>query len=170
MRSEGVRKKTQAGPIQLDLPFGTPSEAAGAEAAPGAEATPGAETASGVGAALKAAAAEAPRAEAPQRAVAQAAPARTGGLRVIQGGGQRVHEKLQSRDAVVRVLVEAGADLLLRRITPERAEHIEKAVDHILHLFDRVDDVPQMMPVLQRKLDDLEALMTETRSLRRRQG
>jgi hypothetical protein len=95
------------------------------------------------------------------------------GLRVIQGGAQgpKQHEKLSSRDAVVRVLVEAGADLLLRRISPERAEHIEGAVNKILDLFDRVDGSPTLMPVLQRQLDDLESLMTETRSTRsRRQG
>jgi hypothetical protein len=144
--------------MQLDLPFGAPAEAPEkVEEAKAAAPQP------------QAARVEAPRAVTPATPVAKPGPARAG-FRVIQGGGQRVHEKLQSRDAVVRVLVEAGADLLLRRISPERAEHIEKAVDHILYLFDRVDDVPQMMPVLQRKLDDLEALMTETRSVRRRQG
>jgi len=152
-----VSKKNPRGPMQLDLPFGAPAEAP--EKAEEAKAAPK----------PPAARVEAPRAVTPATPVAKPAPARVG-FRVIQGGGQRVHEKLQSRDAVVRVLVEAGADLLLRRISPERAEHIEKAVDHILYLFDRVDDVPQMMPVLQRKLDDLEALMTETRSVRRRQG
>lgn len=88
------------------------------------------------------------------------------GLRVIQGGGQRTHETLKSRDAVVRVLVEAGADLLLRRISVERADEIERKVDRILRLFDQVDDTPLLMPVLQRQLDDLEALMRETRSIR----
>ena len=96
------------------------------------------------------------------------APARALGLRVIRGGGQRVQEKLGSRDAVVRVLVEAGADLLLRRITPQRAEHIERSVSQILDLFDRVDQVPSLMPVLQRQLDELEALMRETRASRGR--
>ncbi len=86
-------------------------------------------------------------------------------LRVIQGEGKREREKLGSRDAVVRVLLEAGADLLLRRISPERAGEIERRVDRILHLFDQVDDQPLLMSVLKRQLDDLEALMRETRDL-----
>lgn len=91
-------------------------------------------------------------------------------LRVIQGGGERTHEPLTSRDAVVRVLVEAGADLLLRRISPERAQAIETFVNEILDLFDRVDATPGLMPVLRRRLDELEALMGETRDRRRRPG
>ncbi len=98
--------------------------------------------------------------------VLSAPPARPA-LRVIQGGGQRTHEALASRDAVVRILVEAGADLLLRRITPERADEIERKVDRVLGLFDQVDAAPELMPVLKRHLDDLEALMRETRSLSR---
>jgi len=58
-------------------------------------------------------------------------------LRVIQGLGQKQQEPLASRDAVTRVLIEAGADLLLRRISSERAEAIEREVDEILELFDR---------------------------------
>jgi hypothetical protein len=77
-------------------------------------------------------------------------------------------EPLDSRDAVVRVLVEAGADLLLRRISPERAEHIERTVNHVLELFDRVDEVPQLLPVLRRELEALEQLMLETRQRRKR--
>ncbi|MER2559530.1 MAG: hypothetical protein ABTQ32_02355 [Myxococcaceae bacterium] len=92
-------------------------------------------------------------------------------LRVINGLGQKKIEPLADRDAVARVLIEAGADMLLRRITPERAEAIEKEVDEILSLFDRVDANPILMPVLKRKLDELEALVRETREkkqLRRR--
>ncbi len=100
----------------------------------------------------------APQPEAPSRP----------GLRVIAGGGARVQERLSSRDAVVRVLVDAGADLLLRRISSERAAEIERTVDRVLRLFDRVDQVPALMPVLQRELDDLEALMRETREKRAR--
>ncbi|MGQ0505442.1 MAG: hypothetical protein ACT4TC_08975 [Myxococcaceae bacterium] len=88
------------------------------------------------------------------------------GLRVIQGGGQRVLEPLDNRNAVVRVLVEAGADLLLKRISPLRAEEIERNVNKVLGLFDKVDATPALMPVLRRELDDLEALMAETRALR----
>jgi hypothetical protein len=87
-------------------------------------------------------------------------------LRVIEGGGRRTREKLASRDAVVRVLVETGADMLLRRISVERAEAIQDNVDRILELFDEVDRAPHLMPVLQRELDELEALMTETRAIR----
>lgn len=90
-----------------------------------------------------------------------------GGLRVIKGGGQRRQdEPLTSRDAVARVLMEAGVDLLLRRISPTRAAEIEHKVDRVLDLFDRVDAAPLLMPVLQRHLDDLEALMRETREVR----
>lgn len=89
-------------------------------------------------------------------------------LRVIQGLGQKKQEALLSRDAVARVLIEAGADLLLRRISPERAEEIEREVDEILRLFDLVDDNRLLFPVLQRKLDALEQLMQETRDKRRR--
>jgi len=99
-----------------------------------------------------------------------APPPRPAFLRVIQGGGERTREPLTSRDSVVRVLVEAGADLLLRRISPERAEAIERDVNEILDIFDRVDATPGLMPVLRRKLDALEALMGETRDRRRRPG
>jgi hypothetical protein len=91
-------------------------------------------------------------------------------LRVIQGGGQRVVEKLDSRDSVIRVLVEAGADVLLKRISPERAEAIQENVDRILSLFDRVSVAPDLMPVLKRELDQLQSLMSETRALRARKG
>lgn len=89
-------------------------------------------------------------------------------LRVIQGLGQKQQEPLASRDAVTRVLIEAGADLLLRRISSERAEAIEQEVDEILRLFDLVDGNRLLFPVLQRKLDALEQLMRETREKRRR--
>jgi uncharacterized membrane-anchored protein YjiN (DUF445 family) len=88
-------------------------------------------------------------------------------LRIVQGLGQAVKEPLLSRDAVARVLMEAGVDLLLRRISSERAEEIEQHVDEILKLFDRVDQNRILLPVLQRKLDSLERLMTETREKRR---
>jgi hypothetical protein len=93
-------------------------------------------------------------------------------LRVINGLGQKREEPLADRDAVARVLIEAGADLLLRRISPERAETIERDVDEVLDLFDRVDANPLLRPVLQKKLDALEALVRETRDTRRvrRQG
>ena len=89
-------------------------------------------------------------------------------LKLIEGLGQKKPEVLASRDDVARVLMEAGADLLLRRISSERAEEIEAQVDEILRLFDKVDDNRLLFPVLQRKLDALEALMRETREKRRR--
>ncbi|MDX2012789.1 MAG: hypothetical protein SFW67_21500 [Myxococcaceae bacterium] len=92
-------------------------------------------------------------------------------LRVINGLGQKQHEALADRDAVARVLIEAGADLLLRRISSERAEAIERDVDEVLSLFDKVDRNPLLMPVLKKKLDALEQLVRETRekkSLRKR--
>ncbi|AEI66355.1 hypothetical protein LILAB_22300 [Corallococcus macrosporus] len=87
-------------------------------------------------------------------------------MRVIKGEGRRREEPLASRDAVARVLMEAGADLLLRRISPARAGEIERKVDRVLDLFDRVDVAPVLMPVLKRHLDELEALMRETREVR----
>jgi hypothetical protein len=84
-------------------------------------------------------------------------------LRVIQGEGQKRRRPLESRDAVARVLVEAGADLLLRRISPERAEAIEGNVEEILKLFDKVDASSHFVPQLKAALDELEQLLVETR-------
>ena len=97
-------------------------------------------------------------------------PANPTPLRVIHGGNTRTPEKLASRQAVVRVLVEAGADLLLRRISSARAQEIERFVDQILALFDQVDDRPALLPLLRQKLDQLELLMTETRAKRARRS
>src|SRR5262245_12176198 len=88
-------------------------------------------------------------------------------LKVINGLAQKKKpEALGTRDAVARVLIETGADLLLRRISPARAEAIEAEVDAILSLFDRVDRQPELMAELQRRLDGLETLMRETRERR----
>ena len=87
-------------------------------------------------------------------------------LTLIKGEGRRAEEALDNRDAVMRVLIEAGADLLLRRISPERAEFIEERVDEVLALFDRVDREPAVMGELKHKLDDLEGLMRQTRETR----
>jgi hypothetical protein len=88
-------------------------------------------------------------------------------LKVINGLGQKKPpERLASRDAVARVLIEAGADMLLRRISPQRAEAIEQDVEEILALFDKVDCDPRAMPELSRRLDALEHLMRETRDRR----
>ncbi len=87
-------------------------------------------------------------------------------LRLIRGVGTKSPERLDSRDAVVRVLIEAGADLLLRRISSQRAEEIRRRVDKVMALFDRVDRSPELIPSLKRRLDELEALMRETRGWR----
>jgi hypothetical protein len=86
-------------------------------------------------------------------------------LRLIRGGG-RTQERLDNRDAVARVLIEAGADLLLKRISAERAEAIEERVEAVLKLFDRVDRAPALLPELTLRLDELEVLMRETRERR----
>jgi len=86
-------------------------------------------------------------------------------LRLIHGSGAKQPPSLDSRDAVIRVLIGAGADLLLRRISPERAEEIRRRVETIISLFDRVDGSPQLLPSLKRRLDELEGLMRETRGL-----
>jgi len=59
--------------------------------------------------------------------------------------------------------MEAGADLLLRRISVERAEHIERCVDRILHLFDLTESQPEQLANLQTQLEALELLMQESR-------
>ncbi len=86
-------------------------------------------------------------------------------LRLIHGSGAKQPPSLDSRDAVVRVLIGAGADLLLRRISSERAEEIRRRVERIMSLFDRVDESPELLPSLKRRLDELEGLMRETRGL-----
>jgi len=92
---------------------------------------------------------------------------RTHGLQLIMGKGEKQSEALNSRDAVVRVLIEAGADLLLRRISVERAEHIERCVDHILYLFDLAQEQPEQLAALQTQLEELESLMQESRERKR---
>jgi len=91
-------------------------------------------------------------------------------LRLIRGNGTRQPERLDSRDAVIRVLIEAGADLLLRRISSQRAEEIQQRVERIMSLFERVDHSPGLIPSLNRRLDELEALMRETRGLKAGEG
>ena len=89
-------------------------------------------------------------------------------LAVLEGGNQPRPDRLVDRDAVARVLLEAGADLLLRRISPVRAEAIEQEVEAVLALFDQVDAQPAKLPLLEKRLDELEALVRETRERRGR--
>lgn len=92
---------------------------------------------------------------------------RSPSLRLIRGGGDRPKEPLASREAVTRVLLETGVSLLLRQISSARAQEINRKVEEILGLFDSVDEIPALMPSLDRELNDLEMLMRETRSLRK---
>ena len=91
------------------------------------------------------------------------APKGAAGLGVIQGGGKRPREPLSSRDTVIRALIESGVDLLLRRISPARAEEIQRVVDEVLLLFDQVDASPEQIALLRERLDALERLMSKAR-------
>jgi hypothetical protein len=91
-------------------------------------------------------------------------------LRLVRGDGTGRPERLDSRDAVIRVLIEAGADLLLRRISSQRAEEIQQRVERIMSLFERVDRSPRIIRSLKRRLDELEVLMRETRALKAGKG
>ncbi len=88
-----------------------------------------------------------------------ATPARP--FRVIRGEGQKRDETLRSRDDVARLLVAAAADMMLKRISVERADEIEKRIDKVMRLFDMVDRNPVMMALLRRELDELEAIWRE---------
>jgi hypothetical protein len=60
-------------------------------------------------------------------------------------------------------LIESGVDLLLRRISPARAEEIQRVVDEVLLLFDQVDASPEQIALLRERLDALERLMSKAR-------
>jgi hypothetical protein len=92
------------------------------------------------------------------------------GLRVIQGGGQKKTERPSSRDAVIRVLVSTGADLLLRRISSQRAEAIQRHVDLVLEAFDLVDRDASEMPILESRLNELQDLMSHAESQKRQRS
>lgn len=93
-----------------------------------------------------------PRDEAPRR------------LRLIQGEGRGRSEKLHSRDDLARVLVGAAGDMLLKRISAPRGNEIQRRVEKLLGLFDRVDDEPALEPLLRRELDLLEAMLREQKA------
>lgn len=106
-----------------------------------------------------------PEAPAPPPRTAPAPPSRA--FRVIQGENARRDETLRSRDDVARLLVAAAADMLLRRITPDRAHALEERVERVMRLFERVDAQPILMPILRRELDELEAIWREGEHRRR---
>jgi hypothetical protein len=83
-------------------------------------------------------------------------------LKVIDGLGQKKALALTNRDAVARVLIGAGADLLLRRISPARAEAIEGLVDEVLGLFDAAERDRSRFAELAEKLNELEELVRES--------
>src|SRR3990172_3507430 len=95
----------------------------------------------------------------PRRAAPSTPPGRA--FRVIKGGGVRRDETLRSRDDVARLLVAAAADVLLHRITPDRAHAIEEHVEQVTRLFERVDAKPALLPILRRELDELAAVWRE---------
>ena len=79
-------------------------------------------------------------------------------FRLIRGEGQKREEVLHSRDDVVRLLVGSACDLMLRRISPDRAHEIQRRVDRIMRLFERVPADPVASALLRRELDDLESI------------
>ena len=84
-------------------------------------------------------------------------------LKVIDGLGQKKKaEPLTNRDAVARVLIGAGADLLLRRISSVRAEAIETAVEEVLQLFDLAERDRSRFAELANKLNELEVLVRDS--------
>jgi hypothetical protein len=60
----------------------------------------------------------------------------------------------------------AGTDRAAEK-TPERAQEIERAVNRVLSLFERVGAQPKLESVLDRELEDLATLMGESRTRRR---
>ena len=92
---------------------------------------------------------------APRRSLAAPSPR---AFRVIRGEGKRRREPLESRDDVAQLLVGSACDLLLKRISPDRAHEIQTRVDRVMRLFDRIGSDPVATALLRRELDDLEQL------------
>lgn len=88
-------------------------------------------------------------------------------FRVIKGEGQKREETLHSRDDVVRLLVGTACDVMLKRISPDRAHEIQRRVDRIMRLFDRVPADPVATALLRRELDDLEGVYRDGQDRRR---
>lgn len=110
---------------------------------------------------------EGPEAKEEKRNVVRA-PAAPFQLRVIEGEGRGRSTRLESRDDLARVLVGAAGDMLLKRISAPRGHEIQKRVDRLLALFDRVDREPLLERVLRRELDALEELLRESKPKPRR--
>jgi hypothetical protein len=91
-------------------------------------------------------------------------------FRVIRGEGKRRDEKLRSRDDVVRLLVAAAADMMLKRITPERAHEIQVRVERVQRLFERCERDPVLWPLLRVELETLEKVWRETEHQRPLRG
>lgn len=81
-------------------------------------------------------------------------------FRIIKGEGKKRDETLRTRNDVARLLVASAADVMLRRISVDRAHEIETKVERVMKLFDRADD-PLVQLLLRRELDQLEALWRE---------
>ncbi len=82
-------------------------------------------------------------------------------LRLLKGGAQAREQRLTSRDDVTRLLLRSAADLLLRRISPARANAIQKKVDRVLTLFDASAVNPSAAKLLRAELDSLERMARE---------
>jgi len=82
-------------------------------------------------------------------------------FKVIRGEGQKRAETLHSKDDVVRLMVGTACDVLLKRVSPDRAHEIQRRVDRIMRLFERVPADPVAVALLRRELDDLESLYRE---------
>lgn len=83
-------------------------------------------------------------------------------FRVIRGEGRGRDETLRTRDDVARLMMASAADMMLHRISPERAYEIEEQVERVMRLFDK----PRSAIIdsqLRLELDDLEALWREGR-------
>ncbi len=77
-------------------------------------------------------------------------------FRVVRGEGQKRDETLYSRDDVARLLVASAANMMLQRMSTERAHEIQARVDRVMHLFDLVERDPLAARLLRHELDELE--------------
>lgn len=85
-------------------------------------------------------------------------------FRVIRGEGRKRDETLRSRDDVARLLVASAANMMLQRMSTERAHEIQARVDRVMHLFDLVERDPLAARFLRHELDELEKVWKEANS------